>query len=797
MSLADISRLVVFPGGTIPSGGVSSGDLAAAVATLSGEIDATAVIRLTNVGGTAQAATADTAAAASGVAITDGTLFAGYYPAVNTGADPTMTVAGVTYTLKRYNGSAFAAGELTNSPYLWRRQSSSVWRLIGSVSIGDIVGLRAELDALAATDADQTADIATLENDVIDLQASDAANTKDIATLERQAVLAGAIDPRDTIAEDVIPLAIDADGRAVGVSYDGWLVTNGVEVVPDGDRDTLTEFIDAGQGNDGLAWGLRADGSVEIFDQTVTPPTERDTATEYLPVITDNTGAVAMGLTEDGLPVALEWVQHVDWDRDRVADGVPVISGRDGVAMSLDPETGLMRNGAPFTGPMYYPPADMRGNWGQFHVRPGGTHTYATVQTRGYICDVMQRLDLKVRNTAVAVGDIETWLEIGQSNAGPGSGPVGGPPITVSDWPHHVFDIGVYGVYGGSSAQTDMNATYDIRPATEPSGYGQTPLMMAALALADLEHNDGERVTARVTFTSWEGGRNLSDFFPGAGRFIHENAVFGLQAMHRICAQGYVAPTLTAVVFVQGENLTAGYQAEFESWIDDVLPLYGDAVGQPTPHLLFRQINIGSDASSIHPNDVGAAQLAVARDRMGDGVTLVGPMYQHPIHDNIHDDNLGRMMGGEEVAHAWRVQQGGDDWHPLWPVAGGVTRVGAVITIPMILPPGCYEMLFDDDWVPATPNRGFVYSDASSGATISTVEIDGANIVITLSANPGAAANKTIRYAQYNPPQVVGWAGARGQLYCDTYAPSPYYLRGFAVPPTIRAYCARFTETLV
>ena len=190
-------------------------------------------------------------------------------------------------------------------------------------------------------------------------------------------------------------------------------------------------------------------------------------------------------------------------------------------------------------------------------------------------------------------------------------------------------------------------------------------------------------------------------------------------------------------------------------------------------------------------------QLAVARARFGLGVTLTGPMYQQPLSDSIHADNLGRMMGGEvdALAYHWAVTKG-EDFHPLWPVAGGVTRTGTEVRVPFALPLGTSALRIDDDWVLTVPDAGFIWTDDGAGVGIASVAIDGTEVVITLDGDPGVTTSETLEYAIFNAPDDTGWASGRGLIYADSGQPSVYYRRGFAVPPTIRHYSVRFKEIL-
>lgn len=808
------------------------------ISALSGQQAATAVIRLTNVGGSGQAATADIAASAAGVAITDGALFAGYHPGVNTAADPTMTVAGVTYTLRRYNGETFAPGQLVNAPYLWRRQSASVWRMVGAVAIDDIPGLEAALAAKAGT-----GDIAGLQA-VLETKASNAALSTAISAEElaragaigaeasraqsAEGVLADRLDDldarkadlaaagatarevqggRDDGDEGIFPLLRDATGRAVGIDLRGLLVAMGLSVpTAAADRDranpALSGFADA-SGRAG-AWldrrglwqvarlglqalGLRGDRDADspglwgLVDRVGRAPLfiGRDLITRVFGL-----GLRAMPIgagRDDGAP--FRWALHDERGR-----GILLLH-HDG---SVEIPTLLSGSAA---SPALFGRDDV------FNVRTASGAIHASAQIAGgAVIDIYRDLRAPRPETAVMVDSapIDAVIGYGQSNTGDVTDQAN--PLGDGPYPFNLFYPGTHSAYGTSDNSATFEAATELRPYAVSKFTPVSAMGTAIIAMAGLQR---ARPPVLVVGEAWEGGRNIADFLPGAeagGHWNHVNLLAMAAAMAR-CGAPYRETVIRAIVWGHGENATAGYQADLEQLIDTIPAQVAAAAGQTViPHVLLRQSNIGSTDAAPQPQDTPLATLAVARDRLGAGVTLSGPMYHLPLWDNIHLDTVGRMLLGDQEAHAYtEAVTRGSAWHPLWPLPGGVTRSGAVITLPMQLPPDADALMLDDDWVPAVDGRGFVYSDAGSGAAVQSVAILGPNVIVTLTADPGAAADKRISYALFNSPVAPGFARGRGQLYARSRRRSAFRHLGFDQAPFdhIRHYSVKFQESLL
>lgn len=449
----------------------------------------------------------------------------------------------------------------------------------------------------------------------------------------------------------------------------------------------------------------------------------------------------------------------------------------------------------------YILPETMRGGYDCFNVRPFGNRgIVATFQDGdGYTYDAMQLRGV-VSNTAVAIerGTIDVHMMIGQSWAGPGD-QVGGPVMKENLFPRHVLQIGNYALDYGDSDNAYYGLDRDLEPYNEKvaTDFGASPMSLVLHAMTQADRDKGRRCLPRVGYTTWEGSQPLASFFPNAsGHYNHENAIKALKRAKELSAP-YVRPLrLASVVMIHGQNGPDPYTATFTDWVQNVLPLYPAAIGQSElPPFAFFQTNHALD---VVPTDrVVFDQLASARSWASPARSLGGPTYQYPLRDTIHYNDYGKMMFADVCAYVldYVVRQK-VAWNPLWPVAGGLTRSGAVITIPLTLPPGALGLAFDDDWVQTVTNRGFKFLQTGGNCvSISSVSIVGNSIQITLSATP-TGTSKKIQYAYDNNTGTANWSTGRGQVYATTDWQSLFHRRGYDVPPTVRHYLTRFEESV-
>ncbi|XAI95614.1 hypothetical protein [Nostoc phage Nsp-JY21] len=515
-------------------------------------------------------------------------------------------------------------------------------------------------------------------------------------------------------------------------------------------------------------------GGVVIYREDLSA--DRDAVSEIVPFLASQDGKTMIGIRPDGIDIAMSQDML-----DRIGGG----------------------GGGGYTDPAIFLGLGRRA----FSVRAGDDYTYATTQLPdGYVSDIVQVVD---RETAIPVSalPLRHVAVTGQSNAGAGPGPVGQPPVAGTLVKDFVLRANADDYASGSTLRLPGGAN-DFVSASEPrlANQAQAPMAMIGYAMHMLDRRAGREIPGAIISTAWQGGQTIDKFFPGvfpsapgSESPLYENLYAQIANAALVAAAPYSRSVEHNIFYIQGEGDTnyASYLAQMTDYIEDVLPTFAAvASGGATPHFFLYQTQTGT-AASIAAMGSGNAQLQVARDFLGAGVTLIGPMYQGPVHDNIHHNNPARMMMGEIAALAYEwVRIKGQVFNPLWQVAGGVTRSGAVITIPLQLPPGTSALSFDTDWVADIVDKGLWYSDDSgSPPAISTVTISGTNIVVTLAANPGSATGKSIGYGTKKTTETAGWASSRGLVYADTGIPSPYHGLGYAVPPTIRHYLCRFTET--
>lgn len=198
-----------------------------------------------------------------------------------------------------------------------------------------------------------------------------------------------------------------------------------------------------------------------------------------------------------------------------------------------------------------------------------------------------------------------------------------------------------------------------------------------------------------------------------------------------------------ALCWLQGENDIsvsnyATYRAKLEALQADAETYVKSVNGQTSPvFLLTYQLSWGI-ATSSHVAD---AQLNLAQNN--DKVFLVTPTYHLPYAgDNVHLTAVGYKWIGAYFGRAYKALVH-DNVQPRWLNPVSATRRGAVIRVRFDVP---YRPLrLDTDTLAATTDFGFRVTDGGVTASISSVEVDGDDVVITLAAVPSGAVE--VRYA--------------------------------------------------
>lgn len=386
---------------------------------------------------------------------------------------------------------------------------------------------------------------------------------------------------------------------------------------------------------------------------------------------------------------------------------------------------------------------------------------------------------------------------IGQSNAGYISGPNIPEPIIGKMAQDVALTInnGTINCIEGSLVLTGAEAA-DFSNAVEPisPSNGQNPAHLYAYAFVRLLETLGQQNPGVAVTAAFKGGTPWNELYKEVTtNTIHANALGQSTAVRRLATTVYgktVKQGIHIVIGEAGPDATGAVKAVYDSIRNDELLLIG---GGTLPPVFISQINTATTAS-----EGGSAidMVTIARAYPGE-VHLVGPMYDAPMigpdavpSDDIHSNNFGRMIWTERAALAAAfVQALGRSWNAMIPTQGAITRSGAVITVPISLPPGCSfgQVGLDNPNVPAITNKGFLVKFNGVTQTISSVTLDRINkaIIITLDASPGGAGVGLLRYGCDNMTPHPYYAGSRGTVFVDSGIKSPFNAAGQPVPPTI------------
>ena len=252
------------------------------------------------------------------------------------------------------------------------------------------------------------------------------------------------------------------------------------------------------------------------------------------------------------------------------------------------------------------------------------------------------------------------------------------------------------------------------------------------------------------TLTNLEGWRCLISNNAGGGKLYTElkkgTAYYQLlldQITNAIASTSGADYQFYGASVIHGEaDRTAGtpqatYEAYLAEWQSDLDTDAKAITGQARDVILcVCQMGTGSNAANIN-----LAQYEAAKDN--DNIYLVCPKYWATYNDASHLEEYSYRKLGEYHAKAWRSIINGNGWTPLMPTA--VSRVGAVITAQFNVPTS--PLVLDTTTIAAQTNYGFTFAQTGGNSvTISSVAIDGDNVVITLSDTPTGTAQK-LRYA--------------------------------------------------
>lgn len=341
-----------------------------------------------------------------------------------------------------------------------------------------------------------------------------------------------------------------------------------------------------------------------------------------------------------------------------------------------------------------------------------------------------------------------------------------------------MLNTGLRGVFNQPVAAATLT---DFRPAVEAynetTGHGET----GGAAMMRWLHKKARAASLRDRLycyrTSGVGGFRLDQLNKAGGGQAYLNQMIEIAAAKDIAGIYGKGLVVKAVPWSQGEQddadgtAYATYLAALSTLIDDYNADIKALTGQTEDvHLIIDQRAgpVGSSAATMST----LAQYRAAQD--DPLIHIACPKYFMKYGDSVHLEPIWYAIRGEYYAkcyHALMVAETG--WTGLRPDESGVTRVGAVITIPTEGKVG--NLVVDTTTVPAATHHGFRYSDDGGTITISSVSINASTgvITITLSGTP-SAANKTISYARgaSGSPPAAPYSGSLGNIRDSDSAPS-------------------------
>ena len=411
-----------------------------------------------------------------------------------------------------------------------------------------------------------------------------------------------------------------------------------------------------------------------------------------------------------------------------------------------------------------------------FGATQNGDLTRALARDDG-IASYLVRSDTKLVALEELRGPIKYIAHGGQSLAN-GGGAQGADPedrtnLVMAPLPHRGLMFGGPGggTRGTGEEEFDPATVNDFEPAAEVYsdnlGESQGTAMMQMLDARRIAEGEPRRLM--VYRTHGKGGRTIAQL--SKGTVPYANGVVQLQRAKEIAALYGYDLDASAWLWTQGETdratgtTRAAYLAALQTlkadWQADVQSVLGSKV---EPVLILDQL---AAATNEDASDIALAQL----DMVEAGLAYIStPKYwlngDYGYVDSVHLTALGYDVLGEMQALAYRriLEEGNTSYRGLRPLSATLT--GDTIDIVFDVLPGRI-LKFDTTLLTAATDRGFVYRDATSSASISSVAIVADDTVrITLDAMP-SGANPTIEYAFVGGSNTTGRARAWGNLRDD------------------------------
>jgi hypothetical protein len=277
----------------------------------------------------------------------------------------------------------------------------------------------------------------------------------------------------------------------------------------------------------------------------------------------------------------------------------------------------------------------------------------------------------------------------------------------------------------------------DVQGETPHTAMGST---LSALFTA--HGGTGDYISAH-SLVGWFG-RCLKDINKEGGQRAYPASLNEARVWKQLAQAANMTFGVGGIILTHGEcdASTVGYGSGLHQFWQDYNTDLKAITGQTRDVVLFatQQSTQNSGANG------SAVQLWQASVANPDQIVCVGPKYQYQYGpDSLHLPATGYVRMGEKYAEIFDIvvnQQRA--WKPLQP--NKITRVGAVLTLAMDVPNP--PLVWDTALAPPhqqlnqawANGKGFEVSDQSNKPlTIASATISGSNVVITLSADPGAS----------------------------------------------------------
>ena len=282
--------------------------------------------------------------------------------------------------------------------------------------------------------------------------------------------------------------------------------------------------------------------------------------------------------------------------------------------------------------------------------------------------------------------------------------------------------------------------------ATESPGcglvWGLTEPALGGAAVSTLVSASGRGGTSYTTL------RKDGD----SGGIEYRNLINAARRARLIAALNGRTSAAPVVHWIQGEADRTEVLATYLAWLRELqADLTEDMGGGAAVQLVTDQTSTWM-ATAGASSEVPLAQLAAG---LADAaIHCVGPKYHLPVvADGIHLTGPASARLGCYHARAENAVRSGAGWLPLH--CTGATRTGAVIRLAMHVPVA--PLVIDTAAVSNPGNLGLSWGQTGGTArTIQSVALDGADVVVTLTGDPGAPAAAWIWIAGHGTETTSG-----------------------------------------